>query len=52
MLLDIARNARYARNARKKFSSKVYISRWRDLLKSGADERVLLKEWGQGEGIT
>ena len=26
MLLNIARNARYARNARKKFSSKVYIS--------------------------
>ena len=26
MVLDIARNARYARNARKKFSSKVYIS--------------------------
>ena len=26
MLLDIARNARYARNARKNLSSKVYIS--------------------------
>ena len=26
MLLDIARNARYARNARKNFYSKVYIS--------------------------
>ena len=28
MFLDIARNARYARNARKKFSSRFYISPW------------------------